>query len=296
MNRKLKGNLILLLTAIIWGTSFVAQRVGVAELAPSLFIGIRSLIGAVVLIPVIFIFSAKKLKDKKILKETLKSGIICGVILCLASNTQTWGMVYDSVTAGKAGFITALYMVFVPIVLLFFGKKLNLRTVAGVIIAVIGMYLLCMTNEKFTFGTGELLVLVCAILYTFHILTIDHYSETTDGVIMSFVQFAVCGIISLIYYFIVHGTPNGGDVSQNWLPLLYSGAMSCGIAYTLQVIGQKYADPTPASIIMSLESVFAAVGGWIILSEDMSAVEIIGCLIMFAAIIIVQLPDKSKSE
>ena len=295
MNGKLKGNLILLITAIIWGTSFVAQRVGVAQLEPSLFIGIRSIIGAVVLVPFIFIFSAKKLKDRFILKETVKSGLICGIILCFASNFQTWGMVYESVTAGKAGFITALYMIFVPVVLIFFGKKINIQTVSGVIIAVIGMYLLCMTEEKFSFGIGEFLVLACAVFYTFHILTIDNCSDTTDGVAMSCIQFAVCGIISLIYYFIAHGAPDKFAVTQNWLPLMYSGAMSCGIAYTLQIIGQKFADPTPASIIMSLESVFAALGGWVILREDMSVVEVIGCIIMFAAIIIVQLPDRKKS-
>ena len=295
MNTKLKGNLILLITAIIWGTSFVAQRVGVEELKPSLFIGIRSVIGAVVLIPFILIFCRKNLKDRKKLTETIKGGLVCGVILCFASSFQTWGLEFRSVTAGKAGFITALYMIMVPVFAVFLGKKLNLQTVAGVIIALIGMYLLCMTEESFAFGTGELLVLICSVLYTFHILAIDKYTPHTDGITMSCIQFAVAGIINLVYYFIAYGTPEIFCVTSNWLPLAYSGALSCGIAYTLQIIGQKYADPTPASIIMSLESVFAAIGGWIILSEGMSIVEILGCVIMFTAIIIVQIPAKQKN-
>ena len=294
MNKKIKGSILLLIAAIIWGTAFVAQSVGVDNLNPGLFNGIRSIIGTIVLIPVVYIFSRNKLKNKEVIKATVKGGVICGIILCLATTIQTIGLI--TTTTAKAGFITALYMIFIPIITIFMGKKINLKTIAAVLIAVIGLYMLCLAGkETLSFGIGELQVLICSILFSFHILSIDKYlSDGADGIAMSCLQFAVTGILNIVYYLIVYGVPDFNLIMATWIPLVYAGAFSCGIAYTLQIVGQKYASPTPAAIIMSLESVFSAIGGWLILNQKMSLTEISGCVIMFIAIIIVQLPDRKK--
>ncbi len=289
MNQRLKGNILLLITAAIWGTAFVAQSIGVDSISPSLFNGIRSIIGAAVLLPLVLAVSRKKLKQTESVKYTIIGGIICGIILCLASTLQTAGL--KTSTAGKAAFITSLYIVIVPLLSAFSGKKITLVTASAVAVATLGMYLLC-GGGSFYLGFGEIVVFISAILFSIHILAVDKFITYADGIAMSCIQFATAGILNLLFSVIFEKLPDISLVISCWLPIVYAGAFSCGIAYTLQIIGQKYADPTPASLIMSLESVFAAIGGWIILHEVMTVSEIIGCLIMFAAIVIVQLPSR----
>lgn len=286
----LKGNLILLLTAVIWGTAFVSQRVGMDYLGPNTFNGIRTLLGALVLIPLI-LFREKTGKSKKTdTKKLIVGGVICGILLCSAGTIQTWGMVYT--TSGKSGFITAMYMIFVPIIGLFTGKKLRLFTVLGIALGVAGMYMLTIGGTDFSLNIGDAMTLICAVIFAFHIMTIDRLTREVDGVKLAFVQFLVSGTINIVLMLIFEH-PEPTLIKSCAVPILYSGVMSCGVAYTLQIIGQKYAEPTPASIIMSMEAVFAALAGALLLRERLSLVEIAGCILMFAAIIIVQLPQKS---
>ncbi|WP_269477255.1 DMT family transporter [Hominibacterium faecale] len=300
MNKKLRGNLLLLLTALIWGTSFVAQRAGMDYIEPFTFNGIRSLIGGIVLIPVIFFLGKMNPADDKeeSTEEEKKSenktlilgGISCGVILFVASSLQQFGVVYT--TAGKAGFITALYIVIVPILSFFIGKKIRPIVWLCVLLSLAGLYLLCM-KDGLSINKGDFLVLLCAFGFSIHILVIDHFSPKTDGVKMSCIQFFVCGIISLVPMAIFE-TPVWSDILDCWFPILYTGAISCGVAYTLQIIAQKDTDPTIASLLLSLESVLAAISGVLILHEQISPRELIGCIVMFAAIIIAQLPSKTE--
>ncbi len=298
MGKKLQGNLMLLLTALIWGSSFVAQRAGMEYIGPFTFNGIRSLIGGLVLIPVIFLFSKEKNAElteaeKKAGKKTLLlGGILCGIVLFAASSLQQIGMVYT--TAGKAGFITALYIVLVPILGVFIRKKVKPIVWLCVILAVAGLYLLCMT-DGLSLGRGDLLVLLCAFAFSIHILVIDYFAPRTDGVALSCIQFFVCGILSLFPMFLAE-TPVWSAILDCWIPILYAGVLSCGVAYTLQILAQKHTDPTVASLLLSLESVFAAIAGAIILHEQLAPRELAGCVLMFAAIIIAQLPSKTERE
>ena len=298
---KLKGNLMLLLTALVWGISFISQSIGVETLSPATFNGVRSVLGGITLLPVIFLMNRAKKKRSEPEKSggvnLLIGGIICGVLLCLASTIQTAGMVYTS--PGKAGFITALYMVIVPIIGLFMGKKLRAVLVAAVMIAVVGVYLLCM-NESLVINKGDIMVFICAIIFSFHIMAIDYFSPKVDGVKLSCIQFFVCGILDLIWMFIFDSY-NVTQILACWKAIAYSGIMSCGVAYTLQVVGQKYTDPTSASILMSLESVFAVLAtvilvslGWDLEGGMLTLREILGCVLMFGAILLVQLPEKQK--
>ncbi|WP_415929942.1 DMT family transporter [Zhenpiania hominis] len=298
MGKKLQGTMMLLLTALIWGSSFVAQRAGMEYIGPFTFNGIRSLIGGLVLIPVIFLFSKEKNAElteaeKKAGKKTLLlGGILCGIVLFAASSLQQIGMVYT--TAGKAGFITALYIVLVPILGVFIRKKVKPIVWLCVILAVAGLYLLCMT-DGLSLGRGDLLVLLCAFAFSIHILVIDYFAPRTDGVALSCIQFFVCGILSLFPMFLAE-TPVWFAILDCWIPILYAGVLSCGVAYTLQILAQKHTDPTVASLLLSLESVFAAIAGAIILHEQLAPRELAGCVLMFAAIIIAQLPSKTERE
>ncbi len=303
MSKKLQGTMMLLLTALIWGSSFVAQRAGMEYIGPFTFNGIRSLIGGLVLIPVIFLFSKNKTAqekkeeltedEKKAGKKTLLlGGILCGIVLFAASSLQQIGMVYT--TAGKAGFITALYIVLVPILGVFIRKKVKPIVWLCVILAVAGLYLLCMT-DGLSLGQGDLLVLLCAFAFSIHILVIDYFAPRTDGVALSCIQFFVCGILSLFPMFLAE-TPVWSAILDCWIPILYAGVLSCGVAYTLQILAQKHTDPTVASLLLSLESVFAAIAGAIILHEQLAPRELAGCVLMFAAIIIAQLPSKTERE
>ena len=292
-----KNAFMLILTAFIWGTAFVAQSVGMDYLGPFTFNGVRSLSGGVALIPCIWIL--QKLNDKsdpvteeRNRKDLLIGGISCGVLLFAASSLQQVGIQYT--TAGKAGFITAFYIVFVPVLGIFLGKKTGWKVWTAVILALAGLYFLCIT-EKFTIGKGDIFLFACALVFSLHILVIDYFSPKVEGVKMSCIQFLVCGIISLPFMFLLEIPKMGAIVDAAW-PLLYAGVLSCGVAYTLQIIGQKNVNPAIASLILSLESCFSVLAGWVILGEKLSVRESIGCILMFAAIILAQLPDKKDKE
>ena len=306
----LKNSLLLLLAAIIWGIAFVAQSVGMDYVGGFTFNAVRSLIGAAVLVPLILVFESKKSTDTTTAniashsrptsntvsyiqkrKDLIIGGISCGICLCLASNFQQFGIKYTSV--GKAGFITACYIVIVPIIGLFLGKKCSKFIWAAVVMALIGLYLLCIT-DGFSIGKGDLLVLVCAFLFSVHILVIDHFSPKVDGVKLSCLQFLTCGILSGIPALLFE-RPSFSAICQAWMPILYAGIMSCGVAYTLQIIGQKNMNPTVASLILSLESCISVLAGWVLLGQQLSTREILGCVIMFAAIILAQLPQKQNA-
>lgn len=298
MTKNLKGTLILALTAIIWGISFVSQSVSMEHIEPNTFTGIRTLLGCITLLPFIFFRNMKEKRDaspkakNESRKDVIIGGIICGVLLCIASTVQTYGMKYT--TAGKSGFITAMYMILVPIVSIFMGKKIRPTVIVCVLLAITGLYFLCIKKGEFSMGYGDLVTLVCAVFFTFHILVIDHYSPRVDGIKLSCMQFFVAGTINIIIMFIFE-KPVLKDILICAVPILYSGIMSCGVAYTLQIIGQKYAEPTVASLVMSMESVFAALAGWAILGQGMNGREILGCILMFGAITLVQLPEKKKN-
>lgn len=315
----LKNSLCLLLAATIWGIAFVAQSVGMEYVGPFTFNGVRSLIGALVLVPVILLLnrsrdtssgSAGSAIPEPASNGTKKSaattaaaspyknrdlwigGIACGIALFAASNFQQFGIKYT--TVGKAGFITACYIVIVPIIGLFMKKKCSPFIWTAVVMALIGLYLLCIT-DGFSIGLGDLLVLICAFLFSLHILVIDYFSPRTDGVKLSCIQFLVCGILSMIPALILEH-PQISSILTAWLPILYAGVMSCGVAYTLQIVGQKNVNPTVASLILSLESCISVLAGWALLGQKLSAKELLGCVIMFAAIILAQLPEKNSEK
>lgn len=293
----LKNSLLLLLTAAIWGVAFVAQSVGMDYVGAFTFNSVRCLIGAVVLLPVIRFLNRQSppaeqsANEKAAERKTLfAGGAACGTALFLASNFQQFGIKYT--TVGKAGFITACYIVIVPILGLFLKKKCSSYIWAAVVMALIGLYLLCIT-DGFSIGKGDFLVLICAFLFSFHILIIDHFSPKVDCVKMSCIQFLVAGILSGIPA-VLFENPSFSNITAAWIPILYAGVMSCGVAYTLQIIGQKGMNPTVASLILSLESCISVLAGWILLGQRLSLREIIGCVIMFAAIILAQLPEKQR--
>lgn len=302
-----KSSLMLLAAALIWGVAFVAQSVGTEYVGPFTFNAIRSLIGGVVLIPCIFLLNRKNGKNggasapqehksagetEKNPRDLILGGVCCGVCLCVASNLQQIGISYT--TVGKAGFITAMYIILVPLLGIFLKKKVGVKIWVSVALAVAGLYLLCMT-EGFSIGRGDAYVLVCALFFAFHILTIDYFSPKADGVKMSCIQFFVSGLISAVLMFLFE-TPEFSAILTAWLPILYAGVMSCGVAYTLQIIGQRDMDPTVASLILSLESVISVLAGWVILHQSLSLKELLGCVIMFGAIILAQLPGKAAAE
>lgn len=295
---KMRNAVLLLLTATIWGVAFVAQSVGMDYAGPLTFNCVRSLIGGVVLLPCIWYFDRKRAKTQQTVsipgagKTLVTGGVCCGVFLCLASNFQQFGIQYT--TVGKAGFITACYIIIVPILGLFFKKKCSPVIVGAVALSVAGLYLLCMTGGDLSVNKGDLLMLVCAALFAVHIMIIDFFSPVVDGVKMSCIQFFVCGILSGMGM-LLYETPDMGQILAAWAPVLYAGVMSCGVAYTLQIIGQKGADPTVASLILSLESSISVLAGWAILNQKLTAKELTGCVLMFAALILAQLPVGRKS-
>ena len=298
-SNELKGNLILLLTALIWGCAFVAQSVSMDHVGPFTFQCTRSLLGALVLVPVFLALDSSKKKSGTYVAPTtedkrtqLIAGIICGVIMTIAGNLQQIGMQYT--TAGKAGFITAMYILIVPILGLFLKKKVGIKLWGCVGIAMIGLYLLSVTDGFSSINKGDIYVLLCAVAFAFHILAVDHFVERVDGVRLSSMQFFVCGILSGVMMLLTE-TPTVKGLMGAAIPIAYAGIMSCGIAYTLQIVGQKYTNPTMASMIMSLESVFAVLGGMVLLKEVPTAREALGCALMFVAIIIPQLPEKTTT-
>ena len=298
----LKNITMLFLTAFIWGVAFVAQSVGMNYIGPFTFSCVRSILGGIVLIPCIWFLDRLKMKEEGVTEKRTMSekekktfligGICCGIALCVASNLQQFGVKYT--TVGKAGFITALYIVLVPIFGIFLKKKVGVKVWISVAISVVGLYLLCMT-EKLSISKGDFLVLLCAIVFSIHILVIDHFSPLVDGVRMSCIQFWITGILSAIPMFLFE-KPSLSAIFAAAVPLLYAGVMSSGVAYTLQIVAQKDADPTVASLILSLESVFSVLAGWAVLGQVMSMREICGCVLMFAAIILAQLPERKTVQ
>ena len=294
---KIKNGIMLVLTAFIWGTAFVAQSVGMDYLGPFTFNGVRSLIGGAALLPCIWLFQKGNGKDPEkrsggARKDLIAGGIACGFLLFAASSLQQIGIQYT--TAGKAGFITAFYIVIVPVLGIFLHKKIGWKVWGAVTIALAGLYFLCIT-EKVAMGKGDILIFLCALVFSIHILVIDYFSPKVDGVKMSCIQFFVCGIVSLPPMFFTE-TPKIGAIVEGWAPLLYAGVLSCGVAYTLQIIGQKNVNPAVASLILSLESCFSVLAGWMVLGEKLSMRESVGCVLMFGAIILAQLPDRKKEE
>lgn len=301
---KPKNAFLLFLAAFIWGIAFVAQSSAAAYIRPFTFNGIRCLIGGITLLPLVLLlqrkkqstlplgksFDNKRLFSRNELKQGLIGGFCCGICLCLGSTLQQFGIERTSV--GKAGFITALYIVFVPIVsALFLRKKIALPVIVSVILGLVGLFLLCMT-EQLSIGKGDFYVLLCSFAFTAHILVIDHFSAKTDGVMLSCVQFLTCGIISLPFILFME-RPEISQILAAGVPILYAGVLSCGVAYTLQIVGQKNMNPTIASLILSLESVVSVLAGWILLHQTLSGREIAGCMVMFVAIMIAQLPSRS---
>lgn len=300
-----KGVALLLLTAIIWGTSFLAQRFGTdSGVEPFSFQGIRTLLGAFVLVPYILIsdkVSKKDLSEEEILqrkKVGIKSviyGAICGIPFCIAINLQQWAFVFEP-SAGKIAFITAVYMFFVPIIGLFFRKRVPLLTWICVILGFIGLYFLCIKGEGFGgINLGDVLSLACAFFFCVQILCLERFAPECDGIKLSCAQFFTGGLISLILMFIFDN-PDPVALKAAVVPILYSGILSCGIAYTLQVVGQKYCEATIASLLMCMESVFAVLSEAVIIKKIPTGWEILGCVIMFAAIILSQLADIIKSK
>lgn len=303
-NRALLGDLILLVTAIVWGSSFVAQESGMEVIGPFTFQAIRNMIGSLVLLPVIFLTDRHAQKAPDYHKPTpeqkktfLRGAIACGVVLFVAANLQQLGMA-NGTASGKAGFITAFYMLLVPIYGLILGKKESPVVFPCALVALGGLYLLCLKDTS-AFGKGDLYCLGCAFVFAIHIMTVSHFAPLVNGLKLACAQFFICGILSGVCMLIFE-TPSMPDILAVWFPIFYSGAFSCGIAYTLQIIGQKYTAPTIASMIMSLESVFAMLSGLVILHTVPSGAEWIGMVLMFVAIIAVQLlPEwigKRKAE
>lgn len=299
--KSLRSSAMLALTALIWGVAFVAQSEGMNYVGGFTFNGCRFMVGGAVLIPCIFLLrnvnreQYEKLdRDERArqLRTGIQGGICCGVFLCLASSLQQFGIAQT--TVGKAGFITSLYIIIVPILGLFLKKRVEFKIWVSVAIAAFGMYLLCIT-DGFSIGRGDFLVLLCAVGFSFHILVIDYFSPRADGVVISCAQFFTAGVISWVLTFLFE-KPSWESIAAAWLPILYAGVMSCGVAYTLQVVAQKDIDPTVATLIMSLESVFSLLAGWVLLGQRLSVRELAGCGLVFGAIILAQLPGKTSQK
>lgn len=293
-----KNMFMLFLTAFIWGTAFVAQSVGVESIGPFAFNSIRSVVGGIALLPVIFFFDRRKTpqereQERKNKKTLWIGGLCCGLALGVASTLQQIGIQYT--TVGKTGFITALYIVIVPILGLFFGKRVGIKLWVSVVIAIVGLYLLCASGSM-ALQLGDVLVLLCAVGFSVHIMVIDHFSPKTDGVKLSCIQFFVAAILAGLGMLVAEGLPTAQDICASWIPILYAGLLSSGVGYTLQIIGQKGVNPTIASLVMSLESVFSVLAGWAFLHERMSSRELTGCVLMFCAIVLAQLPDRKRKK
>jgi drug/metabolite transporter (DMT)-like permease len=292
----MKSNILLLITAIIWGFAFVAQRAGMEYLGPFLFNAIRFALGSASLIPLLIYNKKRKFKKEKLLafnnKHYVYGSIVMGVVLFIASTFQQTGIVYTD--AGKAGFITGLYIILVPIFGLFIGQSTSKVTWIGATVAIAGLHFLSVT-ENFTIHIGDLLVLISAIFWATQILIVGFLSVRVDAIQLAFAQFLICAILSFIVSLFTEiiSLP---DIINATVPILYAGLCSVGIAYTLQIVAQKTAHPANAAIIMSLESVFAVIGGWLVLSESIPFRGLFGCALMLCGMIISQLPVKSVTS
>lgn len=285
-----KGTLLLLLGSFIWGTTFVAQSAGMDYIGPFTFIAVRSLIAAAALVPAFMLLDRRAAHDKtaKGGRTLWTGGILCGLLLFVASNFQQLGIV--DTTAGKAGFITSLYIILVPVFGAFLGRKIRPAVWISVALAIAGLYLLSV-KDGFSIGRGDLLVLVCAVFFAMHILVVDHFSPLVDSVRLSCIQFLTCGVLSIPLMFAFE-QPSVHAILNAWMPILYAALLSGCVAYTLQIVAQQYVEPSRASLLMCLESVFAALAGWIVLNEMLSVRELLGCLLVFTGVVISVLPQR----
>lgn len=292
MNKtQIKYSFLLLLAAAIWGSAFVAQSMGMNYVQPFTFTCIRSIIGGTVLLFCILLL--EKWKKGFATKTEWFGGFCCGILLFMASNFQQFGISYT--TVGKAGFITTLYVVIVPILGLFMKKRVSILIWGCVGLSVLGLYLLCLPAGGFVLAFGDILVFFCAILFSFHILAIDYFSPRGDAVVISCIQFFVCGVFSGIAMLLTESPSMSNILDAKW-SILYAGVLSSGIAFTLQVVAQKHVNPTVASLIMCLESVVAVLAGWIVLGQGLTTREVWGCVLMFLAIVFAQLPVPNKKK
>lgn len=295
MKMPVKNGLFLLVAATIWGTAFVAQIVGMDYMGPFTFNGLRYFLGAGVLVPALVISRhlsggmGGKRPPHPGIRRNLAGGILCGTLLCVASNLQQIAIL--SVDVGKAGFLTAMYIVIVPVLSFFVTGRTSLRLWISVGLACAGLYFLSISGDM-RLEQGDLALIACAFVFSLHIMCIDRFSDV-DGVLLSFLQFLVAGILSLAAAGLWE-TVSPGEIAQGWFPLVYAGFFSCGIAYTCQIIGQKGVNPALASLILSLESVVSVLAGFLLLGQALSVRELAGCVLMFAAILLVQLPEPSR--
>ncbi len=298
----MRGNLLLILTAFIWGLAFVAQKQGGAEMGALTFNGVRSLLGGGMLLVLLPLLDKVGLTHRPATRENKRvlwlGGVLCGLALFAATNLQQVGLNFkqfglEETTAGKGGFITAIYIVLVPIFGLFIRRRTTLFTWIGVVLAMVGLYFLCMQGES-GIVPGDLMVLACAPIFAIQILLVDHFVARADGVRLACIEFFTVGMLNIPLMFWLE-SPSLTTMLHCWPSVLYAGLLSSGVAYTLQIVAQKHTHPTTASLLMSFESVFAVLAGWAFLpDEKMTAWQIIGCVVMFAAVVLAQLPTPKK--
>lgn len=291
MKKQLSGVIALLGATVIWGSAFIAQSVGMDKIGPFTFQAVRCFLAVVFLFPASALFSKGKPFWKSWADPALwRSGVICGLALFAASSLQQIGLVYTD--AGKAGFLTAMYIVFVPFLGLFLGQRPGRNALLSLIPAIVGLYLLSCTSVS-GINKGDVLLLLCAVAFSVQILLIDRHCAGLDGLKLNCIQALVAAVLSVPWALLTE-TVDASRIASCWLPLGYAGVLSMGVAYTLQIVGQKRVAPSAAALLMSLESVFAALFGWLLLHETMTRAEVLGCVLVFAAVVISQLPEKKE--
>lgn len=295
MKDKLKGSLLLVLATVIWGSAFVAQSAGMDLIGPFTFQTVRCFLAVVALIPVIYLLDGKERKyfiGKWSDKKLWHTGALCGIALFVAQSLQQVGLVYTD--AGKAGFITAMYIVIVPILGIFLKRKPSIAAVISIFIAVAGLYLLSCVGVT-QINIGDVLMLLCAVAFAVQITIVDRFAGDLDSIRLNCIQALVVTVLSAVFMFLTE-KPQIQPIVNCWLPLCYAGVLSMGAAYSLQIVGQKSLEPTTASLIMSLESVFAVITAWLILHERLTPWETAGCILVFSAVILSQIPFKRKTK
>lgn len=291
MKKQLSGVIALSGATVIWGSAFIAQSVGMDKIGPFTFQAVRCFLAVVFLFPASALFSKGKPFWKSWADPALwRSGVICGLALFAASSLQQIGLVYTD--AGKAGFLTAMYIVFVPFLGLFLGQRPGRNALLSLIPAIVGLYLLSCTSVS-GINKGDVLLLLCAVAFSVQILLIDRHCAGLDGLKLNCIQALVAAVLSVPWALLTE-TVDASRIASCWLPLGYAGVLSMGVAYTLQIVGQKRVAPSAAALLMSLESVFAALFGWLLLHETMTGAEGLGCALVFAAVVISQLPEKKE--
>ena len=289
--KEYKAALLLLLASVIWGLAFVTQSQAAQLIKPFSYNAIRMLLGALALYPLAFKSFKKNSGNSDYRKNLIKGGLVCGFFIMAASAFQQFGL--EKTTAGKAGFITSLYTIFVPVFSVVLGKKVKLRIWFCALMGLFGAFLLSTGAFPSAVGTGDLLIFCCSVLFAFQIMATDHFGCKTDGPDLSFVQFLTGGLFSLVFAFIFE-TVSWQAIKSAWFQILYAGLFSCAIAYTLQIIGQKHVQPAKATLILCMESIWAVLGGALFLKERMSNREVLGCIILFVSVILSQLKFKKK--